>query len=744
MNKATLFFVAMLTLPSVSADRMPANTWIELTPDDCTGELCSAKHPEWRGYSGSSIGNGYIWWWGGGHKAGPTNDIDAYNISENKWEQFTTSENIHNTPHWDHLTAEQKTKQLNTWGSGRGPMYWSPLGRFMTHHSYQWQLWNPKRQKWCGLFPYPPKQNPVYVCYDPSKGDASGQPATSGTDPTQPDGAFEIISDSVPDWKTGRHTVGLTWDSKRHQVAMTSQARGTVGIWRYDSDRDEWYRITDRLPKGPKYNEGYIEYHPGEDTYYTSRKRQISRVDAETGIPQKIANPPAPLLTFSLEYSPELDRMLLGSTKDGVAHIYAYNPPANEWQKLLLDGNIPTDSTLGYDLLDRDPDTGQYFLIRDANSHNRKDGVYTFRLTPDVVDRTPAVCSVDHCVGHGYQYATLQAAVANSIPGDVIGLEDGHYEQCVIIDRPVTVRSLSGRPHLRDRICDTKGIVVINTTGTVTIEGIEVSGATDEKAIWQSAGKLTLRNVIVNNSGMGILAGPDATLTEIVDSEFYGMDDPNEKAHFIYGGESERLVVRNTYLHGGTDGHFIKAKSVHSTIEGNRIEQEAYTDINLIDVWACGENLVHNNHLTSFAVDDGVNAIGITGRTSEKKPCPVDTATFQAEGNTFIKNGEPRWSRFVDNRWTPGMPYKAVTLANNDVTGAIYYRDVERTFDTEADWIAARDGTTEPDPTGRTLYHRFRVSPTIITTSNLVHQMVFFGKQSLYRPFIDAELDHSQ
>ncbi|NIR60127.1 MAG: hypothetical protein GWO02_11730, partial [Gammaproteobacteria bacterium] len=107
---------------------------------------------------------------------------------------------------------------------------------------YAWQLWHPVRQQWCGLFPYPPEQKPVFVCYDHTMGDASGEPAASGTDPTQPDGAFSIVSRNVPDWKLARHATGLTWDSKREQIAMVNGS-GRDGVWRYDETADQWDKI---------------------------------------------------------------------------------------------------------------------------------------------------------------------------------------------------------------------------------------------------------------------------------------------------------------------------------------------------------------------------------------------------------------------------------------------------------------------------------------------------------------------
>lgn len=688
MNRGMIILFIATRVSLATAAEIPANTWTELTPEDCTGELCSQPHPEFRAYSGSAIGNGYIWWWGGGHKAGPYNSIDAYDIAENRWEQLTTAEDIRDTEEWDHLTAEEKEAQINTWGAGRGPLYWSPLGRFVTDHSYGWQLWNPGREEFCGLWAYPEENYPVYACYDPARGDESGEPAASGTDPSQPDGAFSIVSENVPDWKSAGHAVGLTWDSTREQVVMVNTS-GRSGVWRYDEFSDSWDVVADFLIKGDgKYNEGYIEHHPGMDVYFTARKRQgMQIVDAETGEATLIANPPTSLLTYSLEYSPELDRMLLADTVNDVGKVFAYDPEADEWEELLLDG-APTDSTLGYDLLDRDPQTGRYFLIRDANSHNRTDGVYTFRLTADVLDREATACPVDQCVGDGFDYASVQAAVDDANDGDVIGLE-GEFEQCVVIHRPITLRALSGRPHIRDRVCDTKAVIVSKASGTISIEGIEVSGARDEKAIWHynGAGTLIIRDVLVHDSGMGILAGTDARSLQIFDSEFHSMADPNELAHFVYAAEVRELIMENNLLRGGTDGHFIKAQSIDVHLRGNTIRQERYTGATLIDIWGCGENVLVGNDIRSADTTEAVNAVGITRRTREDRPCPVDRYSFHAEDNRYVKAGDRQWSSFVNNRFTDRLPTRNLIIRGNEITNAWLVSDKDRNY-SQQQWEA--------------------------------------------------------
>lgn len=719
---------ALLPLCAVGAD----NSWELIEPQPCEGAICDYDYPHFRGYSGSDVGGGYIWWWGGGHKAGPFNSVDAYDISENRWVQFTDAEDIRdawNQP-WEHLTQEQIDALQNTWGGGRGPMYWSPNGRFLTHHSYSWQLWHPDREQFCGLFPYPPEQYPVFACYDPSKGDESGEPAASGTDPTQPDGAFEVVSETVPDWHSSRHGTGLTWDSKRRQVVMTNVG-GRGGVWRYDAAADSWDLLTDDLllhPDGSTFAEGYIDYHPGTDEYFTNRKKQLNVVDAATGEPRRIANPPTDLLTFSLEYSPELDRMLLADQgENGVAEVYAYDPEADAWNKLHLGGQVPQESTFGYDLFDRSQETGQYYLLRRANKFNRQPGVYTVSITEAALDG-PETCPVDACVGDAFEFASIQSAVDAVEAGATVGLEDRDYTQCVIIGKPLTLKSLSGRAHIRDRLCDSKAVVVANhANGTVTLETLEVSGGTDAKGIWLSndAGTLIVRDLKVHDSGMGIFSSPGAELLHVVDSEVYAIDDPNEKAHLVYGAESDRLILENSYVHGGTDGHIVKAQSVDVEIRNSRIVQEGPTDINVIDVWGCGTNVIAGNEIEQ--ANDHIHGIGFTGRTSEDKPCPAgDVHSAEVRDNTYVKNGEQKWSGFIRQAYSQ-MSLADLTIENNVVDNAWLYRDADQkiavgdlngTNTTSADDGTSGDGSTDDGTTDD------GTAPQIAITGGMYHVVV--------------------
>lgn len=71
------------------------NTWVQLSPTpasrwvpssfwDCTTKGTSAN-PQGRAFSGSVIGNGQIFYFGGSHHSYPSNDVDLYDIATNRW-----------------------------------------------------------------------------------------------------------------------------------------------------------------------------------------------------------------------------------------------------------------------------------------------------------------------------------------------------------------------------------------------------------------------------------------------------------------------------------------------------------------------------------------------------------------------------------------------------------------------------------------------------------------------------------
>jgi hypothetical protein len=60
--------------------RMADNTWLRLKP---------AREPRSRMYSGCCIGDGNVWFFGGGHHAYKYNDVELFRIADNRWDRLT-------------------------------------------------------------------------------------------------------------------------------------------------------------------------------------------------------------------------------------------------------------------------------------------------------------------------------------------------------------------------------------------------------------------------------------------------------------------------------------------------------------------------------------------------------------------------------------------------------------------------------------------------------------------------------
>ncbi|MFP4561460.1 MAG: nitrous oxide reductase family maturation protein NosD, partial [Thiohalorhabdus sp.] len=371
---------------------------------------------------------------------------------------------------------------------------------------------------------------------------------------------------------------------------------------------------------------------------------------------------------FSLVWAPELEKALLAGRMDGELQLWTYDPDKDVWGRFFLDGGGPTDAHGKWSTLVRDRESGLYtFLAADSEDTSQVPETWVFRLSGK--ERKVSRCPYDACVGDRYLHGSLQAALDAAPEGGTVGVAPGTYRQCGVIERAVTLKPLEGRPHLRDEICKGKGVLVVEAPGRVVVEGLEVSGASREKAIWmhQGAGELVLRDLKVHDSGMGVLAVPGAGSLRIYDSEIYAIDDPGEHAHFVYGGENAELVLEGNYLHGGSDGHFIKAKSVDARIRYNFIHQQARTDANIINIWGCGENQVVGNAIRSGAQDHPAIAMDFTPRVNygERVPCPVDHARAEVAFNSYLKEGRRGWSALVMDK--VGMD---LVLKNNVVAGA--------------------------------------------------------------------------
>ncbi len=187
-------------------------------------------------------------------------------------------------------------------------------------------------------------------------------------------------------------------------------------------------------------------------------------------------------------------------------------------------------------------------------------------------------------VGAGQTYAKPSLAIQSSMNGDVIEISSGDYvDDFAVISNSVTLRGVGAtRPHLKrvaGNISNGKGMLV--TTGKVTIENIEISGAkvADENgAAIRIENDTTICNAYIHDSEDGVLG--DGTNILIEHSEFSqnGLTDCGYN-HNIYISGAETFVLKHSYIHDaicGTDtGHNVKTRAKNNYILYNRIANEA-------------------------------------------------------------------------------------------------------------------------------------------------------------------------
>jgi len=107
---------------------MPDNSWLDLKPKGMAYA---------RMYSGCCAGGGYVWYFGGAHRAYKGNDVQLYDPRANAWIQATE-------PEWPEVGSPDWKAMISGGGS---TSQLSPTGRPYTEHSYQQVCWQPHRKR---------------------------------------------------------------------------------------------------------------------------------------------------------------------------------------------------------------------------------------------------------------------------------------------------------------------------------------------------------------------------------------------------------------------------------------------------------------------------------------------------------------------------------------------------------------------------------------------------------------------
>lgn len=419
---------SMLLVPLAASAEIPTHQFVRM---DATAAFAPYEsrtddvEPDYRAFSSmEATDDGRIIYWGGGHGNYGGNDMDVYHVAENQWRQETYEENWKtDLDGWDHLgTNGQPTKEKvrQVYGSGPVADYLTGRGRPGTRHVYQQATWWPEK----GWFVFDFKHS--LWAWNPEQGDENG--------------AFYKIHDG----NANQGYADIQFWNIRHDPpsgSLISFNTGDKSVYRL---RDgAWQKVMDVPFDGYK-GEVYSEFHEADRVHYAARWSDLFIIDLEgktaTDIPD--SPPQAAGNNQWIEYSPEREQMLvMGFGANGLG-VWGYNPAAQQWEAVDVtgevirpDGNAITNSDIRWDMLERDPVSGNFYLLsfRKGAGFQAPD-MYAFRLSEDAGQPAPA----DPSPHPKNQWVTLP------IPNSPGGLPSGHGKDFQIEWREATGNLIVG------------------------------------------------------------------------------------------------------------------------------------------------------------------------------------------------------------------------------------------------------------------------------------------------------------
>ncbi len=384
LSSMTRILTALLLAPLSAVAQIPMH---QFTPMDATAAMAPQEsrsdtvEPDFRAFSSmEATGDGRIIYWGGGHGDYGGNDMDVYHAASNEWRQETYEENWkEDLDSWDHLgTGDQPTKEKvrQVYGSGPVADYLTGRGRPGTRHSYQQATWWPEK----GWFVFDFKHS--LWAWDPDQGDANG--------------AFMKIHDiNANQGYADIQFWNIRYDPPSGSLVSFNNGDGSA----YRLKDGTWQKVMDTPFEGYK-GEIYSEFHGADQVHYAARWSNLYIADLEAKTFDEIPDsPPAAAGNNQwLEYSPEREQMLvMGFDADGLG-VWGYNPETQEWENadvtgevMRPDGNPITNNDIRWDMLERDPVSGNYYFLsfRKGAGYQSPD-TYAFRLAEDAGQPAPA------------------------------------------------------------------------------------------------------------------------------------------------------------------------------------------------------------------------------------------------------------------------------------------------------------------------------------------------------------------
>lgn len=276
-----------------------------------------------------------------------------------------------------------------------------------------------------------------------------------------------------------------------------------------------------------------------------------------------------------------------------------------------------------------------------------------------------------HAGGVAGEYATLAAAVAAAQDGDTVRLPAGTYRNPFAdIHARITIAGVGGMARLvADRFPD-DGRAILRSTVSVTLENLDISGATDPggngAAILHVGGDLTIADCAIHDNQNGLLAGPDVaaigTIT-ITHSLFSANGSGTGYTHDIYVGRNDptypgrpvRLVITHSVIEGAVVGHEVKSRADTTIIRDSVIDSgPAGTDSYAVDLPNGGIGVIEDDvlrkgvgaenrafiHFGGEGLLHAVNTLSVTGNAvTSDYPGPALLVANAIPGATVTVSG---------------------------------------------------------------------------------------------------------
>jgi nitrous oxidase accessory protein len=172
---------------------------------------------------------------------------------------------------------------------------------------------------------------------------------------------------------------------------------------------------------------------------------------------------------------------------------------------------------------------------------------------------------------------TLQAAVDNAQPGDILRLRPGIYRGSIVIDKAITIE---GGPGVEIDGGGT-GTVVTVTAPNAVVSGLRVSGSGSSHQTLDSGIKLTKTATgaqVLGNEVIGTLFGIDihgAKDSRVAGNQVVGRTDfrMNDRGNGIYVWNAPGAMIEKNVIRQGRDGIFV------NTSERNVIRHNTFEDL---------------------------------------------------------------------------------------------------------------------------------------------------------------------